>query len=130
MPVKTPIPNWLEPHLAMCEAIVALLRRYAEVAVHDIRRDTIVAIWNPIQRPRGRRPSLSGAAAALERAPMQGPYPKVLIDGRPVTAVSAVVPDAGGVPRGLLCVNLDRAPFEDAARLLGGLLRRRRGATA
>ena len=52
---------------------------------------------------------------------MQGPYPKIEVDGRPVSAVSAVVPDAGGVPRGLLCVNLDRTPFEDAARLLGGL---------
>ena len=48
MPVKSPVPNWLEPHLPVCEAIVALFAPLAEVAVHDIRRDRIVGIWNPI----------------------------------------------------------------------------------
>jgi len=41
-------PAWLEPHLRVCEAIVALLHPLAEVAVHDVRRDRLVAIWNPI----------------------------------------------------------------------------------
>jgi predicted transcriptional regulator YheO len=37
-------PAWLEPHLPVCEAIVALLQPFAEVAVHDIRRDRLAAI--------------------------------------------------------------------------------------
>ena len=41
-------PSWLEPHLGTCEAIVALFHPFAEVAVHDIRRDRIVVLWNPI----------------------------------------------------------------------------------
>jgi predicted transcriptional regulator YheO len=52
---------------------------------------------------------------------MQGPYPKVELDGRPISAVSVAIPDAEGDPRGLLCVNLDRSPFEDAARMLNAL---------
>ena len=92
VPVKTPVPNWLEPHLATCEAIVALFAPYAEVAVHDIRRDRIVGIWNPISARKLGDPSLiaelpphSGTDRVI------GPYPKVLADGRQVTSVSVVL---------------------------------------
>ncbi len=79
MPVKSPAPNWLEPHLPVCEAIVALFAPLAEVAVHDIRRDRIVGIWNPIsERKIGDRslidelPPYSGGRARHRPVP-EGP---------------------------------------------------------
>jgi predicted transcriptional regulator YheO len=39
-----------------------------------------------------------------------------------VTAVSAVIPDAQGHPRGLLCVNIDRTPLEAVAAFATGWL--------
>jgi len=117
--VTTP---WLKAIEPACAAIAALLHPHAEVVVHELATDTIVAIWNPFSGRAVGDPSLMQELPAhWSEQPMQGPYPKIEVDGRPVSAVSAVVPDAGGVPRGLLCVNLDRTPFEDAARLLGGL---------
>lgn len=113
MPVKSPVPNWLEPHLPVCEAIVALLQPFAEVAVHDIRRDRIVGIWNPISERRiGDRSLIDELPPYAEDARVIGPYPKVLADGRAVTSVSVVLLNAKGSRRGLLCINLDRSPFD------------------
>jgi predicted transcriptional regulator YheO len=113
MPVKSPVPIWLEPHLALCEAIVALFAPYAEVAVHDIRRDRVVGIWNPLSPcSLGDRSLIAELPPCSADARVIGPYGKVLPDGRQVTSVSVVLNSAKGAPRGLLCVNFDRSPFE------------------
>jgi D-arginine utilization repressor len=113
MPVKTPIPNWLEPYVPVCEAIVALLAPYAEVAVHDIRRDRVVGLWNPIsERKVGEKSLIAELPPYPEGARVIGPYPKVLADGRAITSVSVVLHNAKGAPRGLLCINVDRSPLD------------------
>jgi D-arginine utilization repressor len=119
MPVKSPAPNWLEPHLPVCEAIVALFAPFAEVAVHDIRRDRIVAIWNPIsERKVGDRSLIDELPPYSGDARVIGPYPKVLADGRAITSVSVVLLNAKGVARGLLCINFDRSPLDGMIDLL------------
>jgi predicted transcriptional regulator YheO len=97
----------------VCEAIVALFAPYAEVAVHDIRRDRIVGIWNPISERRlGDRPPVGELPPHPEDARVIGPYPKVLADGRAVTSVGVVLHNAKGAPRGLLCISVDRSVFD------------------
>jgi predicted transcriptional regulator YheO len=119
MPVKSPVPNWLEPHLPVCEAIVALFAPLAEVAVHDIRRDRIVGIWNPVsERKIGDRSLIDELPPYPEDARVIGPYPKVLADGRAITSVSVVLRSAKGAPRGLLCINFDRSPLDSTIDLL------------
>ena len=119
MPVKSPTPIWLEPHIPVCEAIVALLAPLAEVAVHDVRRDRIVAIWNPISERRiGDRSLIAELPPYPEDARVIGPYPKVLADGRAITSVSVVLHNAKGAPRGLLCINFDRSPLDGTIDLL------------
>jgi predicted transcriptional regulator YheO len=113
MPVKAPVPTWLEPHLATCEAIVALFAPYAEVAVHDVRRDRLVGIWNPMsERKLGEASLLDGFPGADGERRVIGPYAKVLADGRQITSVSVVLHNAKGTPRGLLCINFDRSPLD------------------
>ena len=119
MPLKSPVPNWLEPHLPVCEAIVALFAPLAEVAVHDIRRDRIVGIWNPIsERKVGGRSLIAELRPYPEDARVIGPYPKVLADGRAITSVSVTLRNAKGMPRGLLCINVDRSPLDSTIDLL------------
>ena len=112
-------PSWLEPHLGTCEAIVALFHPFAEVAVHDIRRDRIVALWNPISERRvGDASLLDELPDYPEDARVIGPYPKVLADGRAITSVSVVLHNAKGARRGLLCIDFDRSPFDGTVELL------------
>ncbi|NLE23500.1 MAG: hypothetical protein GX624_12090 [Actinobacteria bacterium] len=120
MAVKSPAPKWLAPHLATCEAIAALLRPFAEVVVHDFRRDRIVGIWNPISECKVGDPSRTEELPPhSDTDGVIGPYPKVLADGRRVTSVSVVLRNAKGASRGLLCINLDRSPFDAVIDLLG-----------
>ncbi len=119
MPVKKRLPNWMTPHLATCEAIVALLHPFAEVAVHDVRRDRIVGIWNPISERKVGDPSLiEELPPHTETDRVIGPYAKVLADGRQITSVSIVLRNAKGASRGLLCINVDRSPFDTMIDLL------------
>jgi predicted transcriptional regulator YheO len=119
MPVKSPVPNWLEPHLPVCEAIVALFAPLTEVAVHDIRRDRIVGVWNPVSgRKVGDRSPIAELPPYPVNARVIGPYAKVLADGRAVTSISVVLRNAKGAPRGLLCINFDRSPLDSTIDLL------------
>jgi predicted transcriptional regulator YheO len=103
----------------VCAAIAALLHPHAEVALHDLATDTIVGLWNPLSGRRVGEPSLlEELPESWQQRPVQGPYRKLLADGRELSAVSAVVHDASGKPRGLLCINLDRTPLLDVATLL------------
>ncbi len=112
-------PNWLLPHLGTCEAIVALFHPFAEVAVHDIRRDRIVALWNPIsERMVGDASLLDALPEYTTGARVIGPYRKVLADGRAITSVSVVLCNAKDARRGLLCINFDRSPLDGAIELL------------
>jgi predicted transcriptional regulator YheO len=119
MPTKIPVPAWLEPHLAVCEAVVALLHPFAEVAVHDVRRGRIVGIWNPIsERKVGDRSLIDELPPHSESRPVIGPYPKVSTDGRAITSVCVVLHNAKGAPRGLLCIDFDRSPLDGMIDLL------------
>lgn len=112
-------PKWLLPHLPLCEAIVALFHPFTEVAVHDIRRDRIIEMWNPMSdRGVGDRALLGELPPHAEDDHVIGPYAKVLADGRAVTSVSVVLCNAKGAPRGLLCIDFDRSPLDGMIDLL------------
>jgi len=119
---STPTAPWLASAAPVCEVVAALLAPHAEVVVHDLATDRILAIWNAFS---GRRPGDSSLLAELpeswETAPVQGPYAKTGRDGGQLSAVSAVLRDEDGTPRGLLCVNLDRSPLLDLRAALDEL---------
>jgi len=102
-----------------CAAIAGLLHPHAEVVLHDLATDTIVGLWNPSSgRSVGEPSLLEELPEAWRERPVQGPYRKMLGDGRELSAVSAVVYDTDGRAAGLLCINLDRSPLLDLAGLL------------
>jgi predicted transcriptional regulator YheO len=106
----------------VCQAIALLLGPYAEVVLHDAARDRVLAIWNPEAGRGPGDPSYLGELDRLEPSAhdVYGPYGKLLADGRRLSSVSAVLRDGDGQPSAVLCVNLDRTPWEQAAALLAG----------
>src|SRR3954452_18238219 len=114
-------PEWARPVWATCEALAVLLAPHGEVALHDLGTGRIAGLWNPLSGRAVGEESLIARPQDLDATSM-GPYPATLPDGRQVSCVSAVVPDAAGVPRGLLCVNVDRSPLDRIVALAGGWL--------
>ncbi|WP_431676833.1 helix-turn-helix transcriptional regulator [Kitasatospora sp. KL5] len=104
----------------VCQAVALLLGPYAEVVLHDARRDRVLAIWNPHAGRAPGDPSLLGELDRLEPAAhdVYGPYEKLLADGRRLSSVSAVLRGEDGTPSAVLCVNLDRTPLDQAAAVL------------
>ncbi|RIJ78953.1 hypothetical protein D1871_01040 [Nakamurella silvestris] len=102
------------------QAVALLLGPYAEVVLHDAATDRVLAIWNPISGRVPGDPSLLGELDTIEPAgtDVYGPYEKSLADGRRLSCVSAVLRDPDGRSSAVLCVNLDRTPFEHAAAVL------------
>jgi len=103
-----------------CEAVARLLSPHAEVVLHDPENDRVLAIWNAVSgRVVGDR-SLLGEPDGLRPAgtDVYGPYLKSLADGRRLSSVSAVLRDDRGRAEVVLCINMDRTVFDDAARVL------------
>jgi D-arginine utilization repressor len=114
------LPDWAVPVESAAAAIAALLHPHAEVALHDLATDTIVGLWNGFGgRQVGDPALLSELPESWRERPVQGPYAKVRADGTQLSSVSAVIRDAGGMARGLLCVNLDRTPLLELAEVIG-----------
>jgi D-arginine utilization repressor len=118
-PTSQHLPGWAIPLEPACAAIAALLHPHAEVALHDLATDTIIALWNGFSGRTAGEPSLlSELPESWQERPVQGPYAKVGADGAQLSSVSAVINDEHGTARGLLCVNLDRTPLLDLAGIL------------
>jgi D-arginine utilization repressor len=105
----------LSAHAPLIEAIVALLHPHAEVVVHDVRRDRIAAIWNPFSGRCVGDPSLLGELPEHETGfRVLGPYGKLNPDGHRITSVTVEIADGNG----LICINLDRQPLDQAIEAL------------
>lgn len=93
--------------LPTAEAIQRLLYPFAEVVVHDIKQNQVVAIYNPFSKRR------VGDSSMLSKEEMDmledciGPYEKLNWDGRKLKSVSSVIKDDNNKAVGLLCINLD-----------------------
>jgi predicted transcriptional regulator YheO len=117
--IRRDAPAWLSTIAPTCAAIATLLTPYGEVVVHELATDRILAIWNGFSgRKVGDPALLDDLPGALPPGGVYGPYEKVLVDGRRISSVSAIVADADGVACGLLCVNLDRSPLDSLTELL------------
>jgi predicted transcriptional regulator YheO len=97
----------LKTILPTAEAIQRLLHPHAEVVMHDIKKNQIVAIYNPFSKRK------VGSASLLSEEEMGisedciGPYEKTNWDGRKLKSTSSIIRDENGKAVGLLCVNLD-----------------------
>lgn len=91
---------------------------FAEVVIHDLDKDQIEAIYNPLSRRE------VGDNSYLDRVDFDtseniiGPYAKTNWDGRPMKSISIVIRNKEGDAEGFLCVNVDTSAFESANQIL------------
>jgi D-arginine utilization repressor len=118
--IMVEVQNTVQRWAPACEAVARLLSPHAEVVLHDPGSDRVMAIWNPISGREPGDPCLLNELGDLDEMDTQvyGPYPKSLADGRHLSSVSAVLRDSAGHPEVVLCINVDRTAFQEAARLL------------
>ena len=106
------------------EAFARLLHPFAEVVIHDLGKDQIEAIYNPLSRREAGDHSYLDRVDFGEAETIIGPYEKTNWDGRPMKSISIVIRNPAGKPEGFLCVNVDISFFETAHRLLDSFLQK------
>lgn len=109
----------IKAFLPTAEAIQRLLHPYAEVVVHDIKQNKIVAIYHPLSKRRVGDSSLftkEEEMATLEDC--IGPYEKLNWNGDKLKSVSSVIRDDNNIAVGMLCINLNVSLFENLNKLI------------
>jgi D-arginine utilization repressor len=103
----------IKSYLPTAEAIQRLLHPYAEVVVHDIKLNQIVAIYHRFSKRRVGDSSLFTKEEEMARLEdCVGPYEKMNWDGRKLKSVSSIIRDENNKAVGLLCINLDVSKLE------------------
>ena len=109
----------IKAFLPAAQAIQRLLNPYAEVVIHDIKQNQIVAIFNPFSKRKVGDSSLLSPEeemAALEDC--VGPYEKMNWDGRKLKSASSIIRDENNKAVGMMCINLDISKLEKYQALI------------
>jgi D-arginine utilization repressor len=104
----------LKRAVPIAETFAKLLHPFAEVVIHDLKKDKVEAIFNPLS---GRE---VGDSSYLDRWDFTvdpdeniiGPYEKINYDGRRLKSISLVLRNEKKKAVGFLCVNMDISIFE------------------
>lgn len=113
----------IKAFLPTAEAIQRLLHPHAEVVVHDIKKNQIVAIYHPFSKRRAGDSSLftkEEEMATLEDC--VGPYEKINWNGGKLKSVSSVIRDENNQAVGMLCINLDISMLDKLNKLISGFI--------
>ncbi len=113
----------IKAFLPAAQAIQKLLHPYAEVVLHDIKRNQIVAIFHPFSKRKIGDSSL--LTQEEEMATMEdcvGPYEKMNWDGRKLKSVSSIIRDENNKAVGMMCINLDISTFEKYHELISAFI--------
>lgn len=113
----------LEETLPFAEAFARLLHPFAEVVVHDLSKDRIEAIYNPLSHRQVGDDSYLDRMDFRESETVIGPYDKMNWEGRPMKSISVVIRNQLGKAEGFLCVNMDISVFDTANQWLQAFLK-------
>lgn len=113
----------IKSFLPTAEAIQRLLHPHAEVVVHDMKLNQIVAIFHPFSKRRVGDSSLFTKEEEMARLEdCVGPYEKINWDGRKLKSVSSVIRDENNKTVGMLCINLDISKLEKFNNLIASFI--------
>lgn len=115
----------LKQAIPIAEAFVRLLHPFAEVVIHDLKKDQIAAIYNPFSKRKvGDRSYLQRYDFMISsKENVIGPYEKTNYDGRKLKSISIVLRNHKKTPQGFLCVNMDTSVFESCQNALALFLK-------
>lgn len=105
----------------MIEAIVRLFHPFVEVAVHDLKTERIVLLYNNLSKRKvGDRSPLAELKVPTQEFPNYfDPYYKVNWDGQPLKCTSVTIRDEKGKAIGLICFNFEVSVFQHFQTQLG-----------
>ncbi|MEM9244050.1 MAG: PAS domain-containing protein [Pseudomonadota bacterium] len=111
---KTNLKTTLKDMIPVAEAIACLLHPFAEVVIHDLQKDQVEAIYNPIsQREVGDDSYLDRWDFTIDpKENIIGPYEKMNYDGRKLKSISIVLRNNSKKAVGFLCINMDISIFD------------------
>ncbi|AJI61065.1 sensory box protein [Francisella tularensis subsp. novicida U112] len=113
----------LKTFINVAEAISKLLHPFAEVVIHDLSKNKIVAIFNPIsKREVGDISYLDYINLDVYNEAIIGPYDKVNYDGRKMKCIITVIKNSTNDIIGTLCINLDVSVFDRYQNLINAFL--------
>ncbi|AJC48186.1 PAS domain-containing protein [Allofrancisella guangzhouensis] len=115
----------LRPYIGVAQAISKLLYPFAEVVIHNLNKNRIEAIFNPISRREvGDLSYLDHVdfRAYDESSLVIGPYEKLNYDGRKMKCIITVIRDDKSIVVGALCINLDVSVFDKYQALINMFL--------
>ena len=115
----------INTYLNIADAISKLLYPFAEVVIHDLEADQIVAIFNPFSKREIGDSSYLDRVAFNQKGTVPdiiGPYEKLNYDGRKLKSVSVVIKDNKDLALGFLCINLDVSVFTKYQSILNTFL--------
>lgn len=121
---KSEFTSLWEQYKPMIEALVELFQPFVEIAVHDLEKGSIAAIYHNIsQRKVGETSPLKELKIEVKNFPPYfAPYYKQNWDGRPLKCTSITLRNKKGKPVGLICINVDVSFFQEGRRLLDTFL--------
>jgi D-arginine utilization repressor len=115
----------LKPYQNFIEAIVTLFDPFVEVAVHDLQKGTLVAIYNSFShRKVGEKSPLKELKVNFkEFSDVFTPYNRLNWDGKELKCTSITVRDKRGTPVALICLNLDTSILVQTKDILDAFLK-------
>ena len=113
----------LSRYTPVAEGIADLLRPFAEVVLHDLATNQIVAIYNAFSKRTVGDDSLIDDIDGIASGPdVHGPFRKTAGPRRSIKYVSIKLKDGRGRAVGLMCINLDVSIAADVKESLAALL--------
>ncbi len=107
----------------IAQAIEKLFYPIAEIVIHDIKANKIVAIYNPFSKRKVNDPSLlSQEKGALTLNDCTEPYEKINYDGRKIKSISSLIKNEKNNTVGVFCINLDVSKLELCRNAIDELL--------
>jgi predicted transcriptional regulator YheO len=111
--------------LNVAKAISKLLHPCAEVVIHDLEKDQVAAIFNPLSKRGVGDPSYLDRIDFDQKDKMPdiiGPYEKLNFDGRKLKSISIVIKNEKDLALAFLCINLDVSVFAKYQGILSAFL--------
>jgi D-arginine utilization repressor len=116
------IAKW-DQYNEIAKGIAALLHPFAEVVVHDLKKQHIIILVNNFSKRKIGSPTLLEDMAFTPGQWVIGPYEKINWDGRKLKSISIVLRNSKGTPEAIMCINVDVSAAMDIQQRLEFFLR-------
>jgi len=119
------IDELLKPYQNFIDAVVTLFDPFVEVAVHDLQKGTLAAIYNSFSKRKiGEKSPLKELKVNIEEFPDVFPsYNRRNWDGKELKCTSITLRDEAGNPIILICLNLDTSILVQTKNILEAFLK-------